>query len=261
MRTGSYNDSAAVKAQYATSGGLDIRTAFHDMYSTNTLGYGSWLVSHYDICDGMRVLELGCGTGRIWLGQEDLISRCGKLVLTDLSDGMLKMAAANLGERANMEYRNADIQDLPFDENSFDVVIANSMLYHVPDLLKGLREVRRVLRDGGVFYCATLGENNFTDKLAEWFALSGEEFHPNHSFTMQNGEGQLKSVFTTITPMFYEDSLHITEPEDLILYLRSLASFEAIADLPARKIKEILSVHTVDGCIDLPKEYGMFECR
>ena len=140
-------------------------------------------------------------------------------------------------------------------------MIANAMLYHVPDLSKGLSEVRRVLKNGGVFYCATLGENNFVEKLAEWFRLGGEEFNPNHNFTMQNGAEKLYAVFDDVTPLFYNDSFHITEIDDLMTYLRSLASFKAVLDLPEQKIRDILEKHAVSGAIDLPKDYGMFICR
>ena len=131
----------------------------------------------------------------------------------------------------------------------------------MPDLDKALREVRRVLKKGGVFYCATFGENNFTDKLAEWFLLSGEEFSPNHNFTLQNGAEKLHKSFGHVTPMFYEDSFHITKAEDLMTYLRSLSSLKAVLDIPEQKIKDILKAHTDGGAIDLPKEYGMFICR
>ncbi|MBR4725069.1 MAG: class I SAM-dependent methyltransferase [Lachnospiraceae bacterium] len=261
MQIGSSNDSAAVKAQYATPKGLDIRMTFHDKYSTNKLGYGPWIVSNYDIREGMKVLELGCGTGSMWLGHDDLVARCGRLVLTDLSEGMLATAKGNLGERGNVEYKIADIQNIPFEDSSFDVVIANAMLYHVPDLNKGILEVRRVLKEGGTFYCGTMGENNFTDVLAEWFRLGGEEFNPNHNFTMQNGTEKLHAAFKDVTPLIYDDSLHITDTEDLVTYLRSLTSFKAVLDLPEQTIRDILTEHTSDGAIDLPKEYGMFVCR
>ena len=261
MKIGSSNDSDAVKAQYAAPKGLDIRLTFHEKYSTNRQGYGAWLVSNYDIRDWMTVLEIGCGTGGIWLGREDAVSRCRELVLTDLSEGMLEAAKKNLGERGNIVYRNADIQDLPFMKDTFDVVIANSMLYHVPDIEQGLQEVRRVLKEGGVFYCATFGEHNFTDRLAEWFRLAGEDFKPNHNFTMQNGKGILSRFFSSVSPVFYEDSLHITDAEDLVEYLRSLASFKTVFDLPVQRIRDIIMEHTADGALDLPKEYGMFICR
>lgn len=261
MKIGSSNDPAAVKIQYAVPKSLDIRLTFHEKYSTNRQGYGAWLVSNYDIRDGMTVLEIGCGTGSIWLGRETIAARCRKLVLTDLSEGMLETAKNNLGEPGNMVYRKADIQDLPFLTETFDVVIANSMLYHVPDIEKGLQEVRRVLKKGGVFYCATFGEHNFTDRLAEWFKLAGEDFRPNHNFTMQNGKEILGRTFAEIKRVFYKDSLHVTKADDLVEYLRSLASFRAVMDLPVQKIRDILTEHTVDGAIDLPKEYGMFICR
>ena len=261
MQIGSGSDAEAVKEQYKSAASLNTRLSFHDQYSRNRQGYGNWIVSHYNIREGMRVLELGCGTGSIWSGQEDLIEKCGELLLTDLSEGMLDAARENLGEKEPIVYRQADIQHIPFEDDSFDAVIANSMLYHVPDLLQGLREVRRVLRDGGDFYCSTLGEHNFVECLAEWFRLDGEHFSPNHNFTMQNGEETLKTVFSEVKADFYEDSLHVTDVEDLVNYLRSLASFRAVMDIPVDRIREILKEHARDGAVDLPKEYGMFICR
>ena len=258
MQIGSSNDVEAVKTQYATSNGLNTRLSFHDKYSTNKQGYGIWIISNYEIKKGMKVLEVGCGTGSIWLKQDEILSKLDKLVLTDLSEGMIKTAKENLGERVNIEYIVADIQELPFDANSFDVVIANSMLYHVPNLNKGIREVRRVLKENGIFYCATLGENNFVECLAEWFKLSGENFKLNHNFTMQKGEQILKKAFSVVEARFYEDSLHITDIEELIKYLQSLTSFKAIQDFPLKKVREILETHSNNGVIDLPKEYGMF---
>ena len=255
---GSLNNSDDVKEQYKTPKGLDTRISFHDKYSTNMQGYGNWIVSNYEIFDGMTVLELGCGTGSIWMGRDDVLRLFGKLVLTDFSEGMLATARENVGSKNNIEYMVADIQNLPFGDNSFDMVIANSMLYHVPDINKGINEVRRVLKDDGVFYCATLGENNFVEQLAEWFRLSGENFNPNHNFTMQNGEQKLRIAFSDIKARFYIDSLHVTDIDDLVNYLKSLASLKALNDIPLDRLKEIIMEHSVNGVVDLPKEYGMF---
>ena len=258
MQIGSSNDSIAVKEQYASSKGLNTRLSFHDKYSTNKMGYGNWIVSNYENLDGKRVLELGCGTGSIWMGRDDIIDKCSELVLTDLSEGMLETARNNIGAKENVVFMQADIQELPFEDDSFDIVIAHSMLYHVPDLDKGLGEVRRVLKEGGSFYCATLGENNFAETLAKWFELGGESFKPNHNFTMQNGEERLRAYFTDVKPVYYKDSFHITDIEDLVEYLKSLSSFKAIIDLPVDTMRNILEDHAVNGDIDLPKDYGMF---
>ncbi|MBR6323113.1 MAG: hypothetical protein IKR59_09600 [Lachnospiraceae bacterium] len=82
MQIGSSNDAEAVKAQYAGAGKLNTRLSFHEKYSTNRQGYGSWIVSHYEFPDGARVLELGCGTGSIWAGHEDLFAGCEEILLT-----------------------------------------------------------------------------------------------------------------------------------------------------------------------------------
>ena len=141
------NNIECVKKQYATSNNLSARINFHDKYSTNKQGFGNWIVSNYDIKEGARVLELGCGTGSTWLGHGDVISKCGELVLTDLTEGMLDTTRETLRDFKEIEYKQADIQNLPFEDNSFDVVIANMMLYHVPDVYKAMKEVRRVLKD------------------------------------------------------------------------------------------------------------------
>ena len=259
MQIGSTNDAQAVKEQYATSNRLNTRITFHDRNSTNKQGFSNWITSNYEIPEGSRVLELGCGTGGIWIGRDELISKCSELVLTDLSEGMLETARENVGAKENVAYAVADIQNLPFEDSSFDIVIANYMLYHVPDLAKGLGEVRRVLKEGGTFYCATYGERNFVEELAKWFALSGGNFHPNHNFTLDNGGEKLSKEFKDVRILRYEDSLHITDPEDLVDYIKSLASFKEVIDFSDEEnIREILKPHVVDGAIDLPKDYGMF---
>ena len=99
----------------------------------------------------MSVLELGCGTGEMWCGQGEWIGRCGRFVLSDFSVGMLEQAQETLRGLDGIEYRVIDIRDIPFADRSFDAVMANMMLYHVPDRKKALREGRRVLKEEGTF--------------------------------------------------------------------------------------------------------------
>ena len=67
------NDLSSVKKQYATTKNLNIRISIHDKYSINKTGFGNWIVSNYRIGKGMKVLELGCGTGDMWKNKEHLI--------------------------------------------------------------------------------------------------------------------------------------------------------------------------------------------
>lgn len=106
------NRAETVQAQYATSTNLNTRISIHDQYSTNPLGFGNWIASQYQIEKGMNVLELGCGTGAIWQGRDDLIANCASLVLSDVSPGMLETARKALKGYDTIAYKIVDIQDI-----------------------------------------------------------------------------------------------------------------------------------------------------
>lgn len=252
------NNASLVKKQYANSANLSTRISLHDKYSTNKMGFGNWIFSNYEIEPGMKVLELGCGTGDMWKGHDDLIAACGKLVLSDFSEGMLETAKATVGEHDNTEFRVIDIQSIPFEDESFDVVIANMMLYHVPDLKLGLREVRRVLKKTGKFYCATYGEHGIVEYMAQKLGRYGVEDKLNKSFTIQNGGTLLGGFFPRVELLEYKDSLAVTNVEDMVDYIYSLNSMTSLASVPRQEILDTLSENVRDGVLSVPKEYGMF---
>lgn len=255
------NIETAAYAQYGTPDRLNTRISIHEKYSTNPQGFGNWIVSHYDFEPGVKVLELGCGTGRMWLGQEELVGRCRPLVLSDFSEGMLAAARETLKGYEAIEYRRIDIQSIPFPEDSFDAVIANMMLYHVPDLDKALSEVRRVLKPGGRFYCATYGERGILPFLCDLFGLPPEDSGLNHAFTLQNGASSLRGCFGEVDRFDYPDSLAITDVEDLVDYIRSLAGVSALRALPRDRLCTVLKSHMAGGVLTVPKDYGMFIAR
>ena len=258
---GGISDSAAVKKQYSTADKLNTRMSIHNKYSANKQGFGNWIVSHYQIRDGMSVLELGCGTGDMWVNQDDIIRRCGRLVLSDFSEGMLKQAKETLRNQSGIEYRVIDIQDIPFADRAFDAVIANMMLYHVPDLQKGLREVKRVLKADGTFYCATYGENGMMTYIRSLFADYPVQNHANNNFTLQNGEEKLRSVFSGVRRLMYEDSLEVTDAEDMADYIFSLTGMSGLRKLSRDEVLEVLKRNMRNGVLHIPKEYGMFIAR
>jgi ubiquinone/menaquinone biosynthesis C-methylase UbiE len=252
------NNSEEVKKQYANSGNLSTRISIHEKYSVNQQGFGNWIFSNYRIEPGMKVLELGCGTGDMWKGQGELIKRCGTIVLSDFSEGMVATAKEIVGEFGNVEYRVIDIQDIPYGDGEFDIVIANMMLYHVPDLKKGLSEVRRVLKKGGMFYCATYGEHGIVEYLATLLGRYGVEDKINKVFTLQNGEELLEEFFGKVEKREYIDSLAVTDVDDMVEYIYSLSSMTTLAEVPKAEIRDILIKHMQNGVLNVPKEYGMF---
>lgn len=251
-------NNSAVKKQYANSRNLNTRISIHAKYSTNKMGFGNWILNQYRIEDGMRVLELGCGTGEMWRSHDHMIRKCQRLVLSDFSEGMLQSAKAAISGYPNVQHMVIDIQDIPFESDSFDVVIANMMLYHVPDLEKGLSEVRRVLKDGGSFYCATYGEHGIVKYLSNLLKDYGVEDTINKNFTLQNGANFLKKVFRHVEMSEYPDALAVTDLDDMVSYIYSLSSMSALISVPREDVKAILSQNMVDGVLMVPKEYGMF---
>lgn len=250
-----------IRRQYQTSAHLNTRISIHDKYSTNKEPFGDWIVSHYQILPGMKILELGCGTGSMWKDHLDLLSGGTRLTLTDFSPGMLETAKATLSKAKAITYQVVDIQDIPYPDASFDIVIANMMLYHVPDLHKGLTEVRRVLKSGGVFYCATYGEHGIMEFINDALAHLGISGSIGTAFTLQNGADTLSAHFENVQRYDREDGLAITRVEDFVDYICSLSSLSNIADVDTPLLQDALERKITDGILYVPKEYGMFICR
>jgi ubiquinone/menaquinone biosynthesis C-methylase UbiE len=114
-----------------------------------------------------RALEIGAGTGYFSLNllRAEVIRDA---VATDISPGMLaklERSAAELG--LPIETAACEASELPFDDDSFDLVLGHAVLHHVPDLDAAFREFRRVLRPGGVV--AFCGEpSHYGDRIAAW---------------------------------------------------------------------------------------------
>ncbi|MBR4501448.1 MAG: GNAT family N-acetyltransferase [Clostridia bacterium] len=252
------SDVDTVRKQYGTASRLNTRISIHSKYSTNKQGFGNWITSHYRLRKGMAVLELGCGTGEMWLGKGEIIGGCSRLILSDFSEGMLNKAKETLCGQEGIEFRIVDIRDIPFADHEFDAVIANMMLYHVTDLEKGLREVRRVMKDDGTFYCATYGENGMMKYICGLFEDRHIRETVNDAFTLQNGERKLKTVFSDVERFLYEDSLEVTDAGDMVDYIYSLQGMTELRKLPESEIRSVLEKNMRDGVLRVPKEYGMF---
>jgi SAM-dependent methyltransferase len=114
-----------------------------------------------------RALEIGAGTGYFTL---NLLRAgvVGEAVATDISPGMLgrlERSADELG--VSVETAACEAAELPFEDDSFDLVFGHAILHHLPDLPAAFREFRRVLRPGGVV--AFCGEPSYYgDRLASW---------------------------------------------------------------------------------------------
>lgn len=234
----------AIREQYATNANLRARIALHDKYSRSPVHYPHWVFDGYAFGDDADVLEVGCGDGMIWCENLDRIPPGWRLTLTDFSPGMVDAARAAIGDRA--EYAVADVQDLPFPDESFDAVIANHMLFHVPDRPRGIAELARVLRPGGAFRATTIG----LDHMREPRELvppkpGGQWYRTRERFMIEQVPGELAPFFVDVEIEMVPgpQDLEVTELEDLLDFVRSRgdvseAELEPLRRAVARDIAE-----------------------
>jgi SAM-dependent methyltransferase len=125
--------------------------AFYDRYLGPVLfePYAADLVSRLPKVDGLRVLELACGTGIVTRRLREALPASATVVATDLNEAMIVHAQAAVAADG-IAWQQADAQALVFDDGSFDVVVCQFGFMFLPDKVQGFREARRVLASGGV---------------------------------------------------------------------------------------------------------------
>ena len=259
------NKTENVKAQYANDMNLSIRIQLHIKHSTNKQGLTPWLFERYSFEENYRILELGCGNGAQWNCRiENLPSGC-KLVLSDLSEGMVSSVKEKYSQYDNVSFAQIEIQSIPFESDSFDIVIANHMLYHISDLDKALSEVKRVLKPSGYFYATTNGNGGMRTFLRDAMKhhnIATQVFNKEWSFALQNGKDILERHFSSVERIDYEDSLAITETQDLIDWLMSTLSIASYSEENIHELHNYFEeIRVRDGAINIPKECGLFVSR
>lgn len=257
-----------LKVQYQNSSNLEARIALHRDYSTSTISWYAWLLEQYLAIDpNSSILELGCGSAAFWTANVDHIPADWEITLTDFSEGMVADAQRNLADSTHhFTFKQADIQNIPFPDASFDCVIANHMLYHVPDIPQALSEVRRVLKPNGIFFAATNGENHLKG-LKEPLRDADPDYYAQvvdfwkSPFRLDNGKDLLEPHFSDVKLLPFENSLHVTNGQAIIDYYLSMSS-EPISDESMRRLHDIIDDQLEkNGAIDIPKETGLFICR
>lgn len=181
-----------------------------------------------------RILEVGCGWGELaaWIAGDT----GAEVIATDLSPRMVELARS-----AGVDAQIADVQALPFGDESFDAVVAAWMLYHVPDLTRGLGEIARVLRPGGVLFAAT----NSRYHLQELRDLVGSGPSPS-KFTREDGRDQLLRHFASADRIDVDGDLIFDDRAQVDDYVRASIAMSPFADnLPADLV---LPLTVQSGC-------------
>ena len=103
---------------------------------------------------GLRVLDFGCGPGTITAGIAQIVAP-GEVRGIDMEESQIELARSFAAQKGvdNAVFDVADVQDLPFEDDYFDLACCHNVLMHVPNTRAALTEVRRVLKPGGIIGC------------------------------------------------------------------------------------------------------------
>ena len=223
------HDSAWVARQYKTHHNLHARVQLHRRFGTNPESWFTWVFDRLQLGPDSRVLELGCGSGLLWDANRDRLPLGCRVILTDLSPGMVAQTAATLGGQPAFSFGVIDAQILPFATDTFDVVVANHMLYHVPDRTLTYAEVRRVLKPGGRLLAATNDASHMQEirELARDYRPELEPFFMTATgrYTFDTAFAELQSRFSQVQLHRFADRLDVTDADALADYMLSGLSF------------------------------------
>lgn len=254
-----------IENQYGDSQNLSARANLYRRFSTNRYRWFDWVFDRLELAENSNILELGCGHGLLWRECIDRVHPTWTVMLSDLSCGMVAEAKRELGHACEAKFRFVviDAQMIPLQTGLFDLVIANHVLYHVPNRQRALKEIHRVLKPSGRLLAATVGEGH----LAEIRSLI-HRFDPRllerdqdalFGFSLQGGQSELATIFDTVKLDRYDDSLIVTEVDPLLDYVRSRVDTDILSPQVGRFrmfLTEELS--RMNGSILINTETGMF---
>ncbi len=258
--------------QYGDSSNFRARIELHRRFGTNPVSWPLWVFDNMEPRENARVLELGCGNGLFWKATAGRVPAGWKVIASDFSPGMLADAKKNIGDAvADISLEVVDAEHIQYENKSFDSVIANHMLYHIPDRPKALSEIRRVLKDDGVFYATTMSGTymkEMRDILREYYSLPSGGDSSNSTigaFSLENGEPQLREQFTRVELNRYENTLRVTEAAPFVDYVMSCNDITPGRTILAKEKRDSFTAFVQDiiernGHISFAADAGMFVC-
>ena len=220
-------DEKELLQQYIDSSNLDASVKLQDRFSSNRHGWYKWTFNNIKLNKKYKVLEIGCGNGALWSKNIDLLDKDINITLTDVCEDMVNNAKKNLSDYSDVfDFEIVDPNNIPFEDESFDLVIANHILFYMKDLDKVLKEIKRVLKVGGHFYSSTIDSNNMKEleSLMKGFnsniKISEEKI--SSKFGMENGQEILSKHFSQTKRYLYKDKLVINDSKGILEYIYSI---------------------------------------
>ncbi|TYP79487.1 class I SAM-dependent methyltransferase [Paenibacillus methanolicus] len=214
--------------QYENAGNFNARVYLHAAFGTNPRPWPHWVWEQIPPLPEADILELGSGNGLLWQANANRIPDAWRITLSDFSPGMLQAAKTSLAPiHDRFDWNMIDAISIPYPDASFDVVIANHMLYHVSGLDCALAEINRVLRPDGLLVASTVGSGNMREMTELALAFDAHSSYPGIAygiqsrFSLDKGASLLRNQFEPIDLRLYPNTLIVTDPNAILRYLLS----------------------------------------
>ncbi len=205
-------DPEDVQQQYATDRNLSARQGLYEEVDGARVQDVLWDALSRHAGPGSEVLEVGGGQGTL---AQRMQNELGATVsFLDVSAGMVELARGR-----GLQAWVGDVQELPFADASFDLAVAAWMLYHVPDIDRGISELARVLRPGGSLVAVT----NSVEHLGEFRRLIGYPAEHLEAFSRENGSAFLAPHFSQLERRDVDARLMIRDRQKLVAYQQSMS--------------------------------------
>lgn len=252
--------------QYADSRKLAARARLNSEYTIAETPWFSWVAQKLPLTAGHRVLDIGCGPGWFWAATAKRLPEKLDVTLADQSPGMVEEAVNRCRPLpfAAVQGQQADAAALPFADNSFDVVVAMHMFYHLPDQAAGIAEMARVLKPGGVLAVTTNGAGNMR-KMYELTTVFGSlpQDPAGVAFGYDTAERLMRARFGNVTMEQHPARLRITDAEDVFLALTSYPPGDGASEPQLTAFRRAIDRAFQDGkgVLEVEKESALFLSR
>lgn len=255
----------SLRNQYQDASNISARINLHKLYSQNQEDWFAWIWKFLQIQNNQKILEVGCGDGTLWKKREETLPSGVQVILTDISEGMLRDARRRIGGDSKFQFEVADCHKLPYSDNTFDVVIANHVLFYCKDVEGACREISRVLKKGGVLLCSTYGARHMKEisqlvcEFDKEIVLSFDILYER--FGKEGGRERLLPFMSQVQWEGYEDCLNVTEAEPLISYVLSCHGNQNQYLMEHyREFRDFVKKRVESG-LQISKDAGIFYCK
>jgi len=257
--------------QYSSSIKYEARIYLNKKFKKNPKSKYEWIFEHFPQNENLNILELGCGTGLFWLANRNNIVKSWSIILSDYSEGMLETCRNNLSRlNFNFQFEIVNAGNIQYPDNKFDIILANNMLYHIPNRDSTIHKISLLLKDTGIFVASTMGKNDLLELnalLYRFLEIQNNKIRFRElPFSLDNGMNQLTKHFKDVVLEKYDNKLVINEADAIVNYYASLNEiYKNVVILPDEYKNDfkvyLQNILAKEETITTTKDEGIFICK